>query len=125
MDASSRGNPKARPHKMRIRQDQGCRKEPFMKQALLAIKIGKDRIEQHCALNNGLLNGYPFISTDYQRNGIHRQRILITIGQVSDVICDALRLDELLACLPASADLTKTHPAELDEKLPPVTPWKS
>ena len=96
-----------------------------MKKALLAVEVGEDRIEQRCSLNDGLLNGCPFPATDHQRNGIHRPRILTPICKVADVICDALRLDELLAGLPAPAELTKTHPADFDEKFPPMTPWKS
>ena len=97
---------------MRIRENKRRRKKAFVQQALRSVQIDQNGVEEGRTLDYRLFNRCPFSRIDDKRNGIHWPGIFASFRQAADVVGDALRLDQLLAGLPAAAELTEAHPAE-------------
>src|SRR5688572_4117419 len=102
-------NPEARPQEMRTGKDERRRNKVSVQQILPAVEIGKHGVKQSRSLGDCLLDGGPFLTLDNERNWIHRPRVFIPRGQSSDVVCDSLSLNQLLAAQPSAAQLAKTH----------------
>src|SRR5262245_54153037 len=95
-----------------------------MKEPLLSIQIGQNRVEQRGPLDDRLLDRCPFPRVDDEWNRIHWPGIFRAVEKVANVIGDALGLDQLLPALPAAAEVIKSHSADFDKKLSPVSPRK-
>src|SRR5262245_5653051 len=108
------------PEKMRIREKGPCWKRRFAKQTLFAIEVGENCSEEQGTLDNRSFDEIPFFGADDERNRIHRPEIFIAIGKIAEVVCHALRLDQLLSALPSAAEVTEPHSTNFKDKFPPV-----
>src|SRR5438093_2711513 len=91
-----------------------------MNEPPVSVSIRRNRVELGCALDDRLFDRSPFPRVDDEGNRIHRPGILAAVGKVANVIGNAFRLDQLLAALPAAAEVTEAHSADFKKKLSPV-----
>ena len=74
-------------------EDERRRDQPFAEQGLRAVKVGRDGVQQSCALPQPAPEPFPLLRLHDQRKNVEAPRTLLPVGGRVDVVSDAVLVD--------------------------------
>ncbi len=93
--AAGHGQAVTRPQEARVGEDEGRRQQPVAQQALPAVEVGEDQVEEARALRQAGLEFSPRSGADQQRHEVELPRPVHAARVAVDVVGDAVLADGL------------------------------
>ncbi len=94
-------------------------KEAFVQEALRAVEIGEDEVEEAGALGEAGLERGPIVGIEDEGDGVEIPGAVHAGGVAVDVVGDAVVVDELAGGVPAASEFAGAEVVEeIDEHLP-------